>query len=152
VALVPEVEDVWALFQEQADEGDFDAVMISPHAGASSDPKTTFPITRGEDGEWHAPWIIDLESGSRVLVVTVVTQNTALFVDYVSTVPIMDLCQVAPEVDEVWAEFVGMAEDAGLPKAFVNPHDTPLGGLVSFSFVRDSNGMWSRQTGADCEA
>ena len=153
VALVPEIEDVWAVFLKQAERGHYDAVMISPHASDSSDVKTTFPITQGDDGEWYVPHVVTLRSGGSAVVVSEQTDQGALFVDYATPLPVSsgDLCVLAPEVDDVWAEFRAVAEAAGVKKAFISPNDKPIGGtLIAFAFRRSADGQWSRMTATHC--
>jgi hypothetical protein len=151
-ALVPEIQDVWAVFLKEAERGHYDTVMISPHAGDSSDVKTTFPITHGDDGKWYVPYVVSLRSGGSVVVVSEQADHDALFVDYATTLPVSsaDLCVLAPEVDDVWAEFRAIAEAAGVKKAFISASDKPIGTLIAFAFRRNADGQWSRVTATHC--
>jgi hypothetical protein len=145
VALAEEVREVWSELREHAEETNSSTVLICPNDVEGSE--TTFPITRRPDGEWFVPHIVTLASGTRVVVVSQEIEDGALFLDYTTTLPVTltEVCTLAPEVDEVWDEFRNVAESAGLSEAFVMPNETPIGGLVSFSFKRDDQGQWSRR-------
>lgn len=151
VALAQEVREIWSELREHAEETHSSTVLICPKDVEGSE--TTFPVTRRPDGEWFVPHVVTLASGTRVVVVSQEIEDGALFVDYTTTLPVTlaEVCTLAPEVDQVWAEFRNVAESAGLRAAFVMPNETPIGGMVAFSFKRDDQGQWSRQLGANCQ-
>jgi len=151
VALAQEVREVWSELREHAEETHSSTVLICPKDFEGSE--TTFPITRRADGEWFVPHIVTLRSGTTVVIVSQEIKDGALFLDYTTTLPVTlgEVCTLAPEVDEVWTEFSRVADSAGLREAFVMPNETPIGGMVAFSFKRDDQGQWSRQTGTHCQ-
>lgn len=152
VALAPEVDEIWSTFRQEAEDTAADAVMISARGKRPSDV-ATFPITRvGKAREWRAPRVVALASGKHVLLVSTHTQYDAFFVEYVSTLPIKDMCALAPEVDEVWAAFRVTAEATGVKLAFVVPNETPLGGCIAFAFHATDRGGWERTTAGHCGA
>jgi hypothetical protein len=146
LALAIEADEVWSTFRQAAEQSRVRTVMITTHEKPAGGASSSFAFTLGNDGEWLKPEVRTLRSGKKIVVISVRKDGGDLFVDYVTSLPIKDLCGLSPEVDEVWSEYRRTAEDAGVGKVFICPNTAPVGGGdVSFSFTRGENGEWSRR-------
>lgn len=147
VALVSQVSQLWSHYREDAERGGATALMITAHGASQSDPPASFAFLIDDDGKWAKPEVHTLRTGKQVVVISCVSDHDgALFIDYVTDLSLesgADLCDLAPEVLDVWSEFCALAEELSVQKAFVCPNSAPLGGsLISFSFTRGKSGGW----------
>ncbi len=142
-AVAPEAVEVWADFQPLADAKGASAVMIRAHERPHG--PLVFPFTKMADDGWQKPEVRTLQGGKQVLVVRATKDRGQLFIDYVTHIPLRDVCSLEPEADAVWSLYRPVAEQAGISKAFVSPSETPVGGSISLSFTREAGGGWTKQ-------
>ena len=146
IEVAPEATEVWHEFRCVAEARGARTVMVRAHDRPRDGEFVSYGFLQEADGTWQKPEVRTLGGGREVLVVRVIKDGEQLFVDYVTSIPTRDVCTLGPEVDDVWAVFLPLAEESGASKVFVSPSDAPVGGgSTSFAITRNPDGSWSRQ-------
>jgi hypothetical protein len=137
--------DVWADFRTLAEARGAKALMVRSHDIERQREPVDFAFHVDSNGDWQRPEVRTLSTGTRLLILRAEMKDAGhFFIDYVTGIPIQDVCALGPEVDAVWASFRQVGEELGATKGLVSPSETPVGGAtITFVFSRVGE-RWSR--------
>jgi hypothetical protein len=144
-ALAEEAVEIWTDFRALADARGATVLMARVHGVVGQREPVVFPFHVDGKGHWLRPEIRTLSTGKRVVIVRAEMKDAGrFFIDYVTDIPVRDVCALGPEVDAVWQSFKQTAEELGATKGFVSPSEIPVGGqTIAFSFSQAGD-RWSR--------
>lgn len=142
--LALEAIDLWADFRNLAEARGAKALMVRAYDSAGQKNPVDFAFYIDRKGDWLHPEVRALSTGKRVLILRAEMKDSGhFFIDYISDIPLRDVCALRPEVDAVWGSFREVAQELGATKGLVTPTDAPVGGAtITFSFSRIGD-RWS---------